>query len=556
MVSLLDVADPKNLKDILNLIDSEVSDRIPISQIMSELDTEVLNLLPTSGVMFEYVSKNISDVQNNINQTQTDLDATKNALTTKVNVSDITNIIQSNATTNKLPTDAAVVKYVEALLADLPSGGGGGIEYTAGNGIDIIDDVISIKNAVLDNIDNKISIEKITNSMLNTELTDKIPTESAVAEYINNAITDLPTGGAEYTAGTGIEITDNVIGVNSKVMLTDVYNVVPGTIEFASQKFGAPGVKIDKNGITVKSTSNLNEYISLYGNRVVFPRSEYSLTQEFNDTDNKGFNLRSTKSASNTGATQYRYTFEDLIPAEPSSKIAMRMTSSTFKPLESITILCSNEDVENDYKAGHLYRIDVDNSTTPYTHTITDITPVNGSSGSGGLAIKKYNYTTMTDLLTALNNISASSNIGTRNFVGITIANTSLPFNVIGYFKRVEYVENGESIVQLDTTQPNSSDVVYLNIRDDFKYNLTGYRLHQFERTSYTRSTSGSDYINTTTRQVIYIKSATSVYLQEDKEVFNSTTGRRTTTNTTYSIQYTKETLFASACTLVVLEED
>lgn len=183
MVSLLDVADPKNLKDILNLIDSEVSDRIHVSQIMSELDTEVLNLLPTSGVMFEYVSENITNVQNNINQTQTDLDATKNALITKVNVTDITNTIQSAATTNKLPTDAAVVNYVEALLASLPSD-----EYVEGTGIDITNHVISINQAMLSNINNKIGVEKITNTMLNTTLTDKIPTESAVAEYIDSEL--------------------------------------------------------------------------------------------------------------------------------------------------------------------------------------------------------------------------------------------------------------------------------------------------------------------------------------------------------------------------------
>lgn len=371
MVSLLDVADPKNLKDILNLIDSEVSDRIPVSQIMSELDTEVLNLLPTSGVMFEYVSRNITDVQNNIDQTQTDLDATKNALTTKVNVSDITNIIQSTATTNKLPTDAAVVNYVEALLASLPSD-----EYTAGNGIDIIDDVISIKNAVLDNIDSKISAEKITNSMLNTTLTDKIPTESAVAEYINSVITDLPTGGADYTAGTGINITDSIISVSDNVMLADKANVITGgSLKIASSPTSSQYVVIDNRSIVLRSSSNFGEQLYLYPDRVTYPRANYSIKQEFNDVYNYGLNLSYYSGYSGKGVSGYRYSFADLIPAEPSSKIEKRMTDQNYKPYESIVILCNNEDVENDYKAGHVYRINVDTSATPYTHTITDITP-------------------------------------------------------------------------------------------------------------------------------------------------------------------------------------
>ena len=268
-----------------------------------------------------------------------------------------------------------------------------GTGYTAGNGIDIIDNAISVKQSVLDNIDSKIGTEKITNSMLNTTLTDKIPTESAVAEYIENTIENLPTGGADYTAGTGIDITDNTISVADNVMMTDKANVITGgSLKIASSPTSSQYTIIDNRSIVIQDSTNFGYRLYLYPDGLIYPLANYRIMQEFNDVYNYGLHLSYYSGYSGKGVSKYRYSFTDLIPAEPSSKIEKRMTDTHYKPYESIVILCNNEDVQNDYKAGHLYRIDVDTSVTPYTHTITDITPVsnaNISVGTGSSIVKK-----------------------------------------------------------------------------------------------------------------------------------------------------------------------
>lgn len=294
-----------------------------------------------------------------------------------------------------------------------------GANYTAGNGIDITDNTISVQQELLatindtkaglddaqDELNKKLDENNITDTLIDTELEGKIPTDSAVVEYVENIIENLPTG-ADYTAGTGISITDNTISVTDEVMMTNEANVITGgSLKIASSPTSPQYISIENRSIRIRENSNSNYMFYLYPNGVIYPLANYQVIQEFNDVYDYGLHLSHNTGYSGKGVSKYRYSFADLIPAEPSSKIEKRMTDTHYKPYESVVILCNNEDVQNDYKLGHLYRIDVDTSTTPYTHTITDITVTNANISVGtGSSIVKKTFSNYADLYSYLLN--------------------------------------------------------------------------------------------------------------------------------------------------------
>ena len=143
------------------------------------------------------------------------------------------------------------------------TGGGGGSTYTAGSGIDITNDVISVDNTVATKtwVGNQgyltsVPSQYITETELATELSTYAlkseipePVSGASGVKVEDSIVSLDNpvglvagenititvsgdsaiiagqagGGATYTAGTGIDITNNVIGVDNTVaMKTDI----------------------------------------------------------------------------------------------------------------------------------------------------------------------------------------------------------------------------------------------------------------------------------------------------------------------------------------------
>lgn len=102
-------------------------------------------------------------------------------------------------------------------------GGGGGTSYTAGTGIDITNDVISVTGMVDTATFNTYS------GSVDTALSGKQDTLSAGTgiEISGNVISATGGGGgASYSAGTGIDITNDVISVSGVVMSSAVTSAV------------------------------------------------------------------------------------------------------------------------------------------------------------------------------------------------------------------------------------------------------------------------------------------------------------------------------------------
>lgn len=61
-----------------------------------------------------------------------------------------------------------------------------------------------------------------------TQVTDillqELETTKGDVKNLNDKVDNLPTGGAEYTAGTGIDITDNVISANTNIQIKGIFN--------------------------------------------------------------------------------------------------------------------------------------------------------------------------------------------------------------------------------------------------------------------------------------------------------------------------------------------
>lgn len=91
----------------------------------------------------------------------------------------------------KLPEPAS--REEEYLNAIAKKGGGGGTSYTAGDGIDITDDTISVDTDTIQ--------EKLT--------------AGTGINITNNTISATGGGGTTYTAGDGIDITNDTISVDT-----------------------------------------------------------------------------------------------------------------------------------------------------------------------------------------------------------------------------------------------------------------------------------------------------------------------------------------------------
>lgn len=89
---------------------------------------------------------------------------------------------------------------------------GGGGDYEAGYGIIINNNVISVNSALIPDI------ETVTN-MIDASI-DGLATEDYVTAYVDSHV----TGGPSYTAGTGIDITNDVISVSGVAFRSDLVN--------------------------------------------------------------------------------------------------------------------------------------------------------------------------------------------------------------------------------------------------------------------------------------------------------------------------------------------
>lgn len=126
--------------------------------------------------------------------------------------------------------------------------GGGGTEYTAGNGIDIIDDVISIKNAVLDNIDSKITEAKAT---------------EIVEQKISEADFKIVNGGAEIQKVTFQTYSALMSYLNNQINNYD-YKILGVTKDPSICVFFIDEINTSKNGIRVRNNNGITVDMDSY----------------------------------------------------------------------------------------------------------------------------------------------------------------------------------------------------------------------------------------------------------------------------------------------------
>lgn len=103
--------------------------------------------------------------------------------------------IASNSAVTEYATEAYVDEAIEEAISGIT-----GVNYTAGEYIDITNDVISVTGM---------------------PDTSEFVTSGDVETQINDAISGI-TGGTEYSAGTNINITDNTISVTGITSYTGV----------------------------------------------------------------------------------------------------------------------------------------------------------------------------------------------------------------------------------------------------------------------------------------------------------------------------------------------
>ena len=119
--------------------------------------------------------------------------------------------------------------------------GGGGSSYTAGDGISISNDEISVKagsNLSFDSSGNLNATDTTYTAGTNVSIsnqnvisaTDTTYTAGTGIDITNNVISATGGGGTSYTAGDGIDITNNVISVDEMASadMSEIIDPVPG----------------------------------------------------------------------------------------------------------------------------------------------------------------------------------------------------------------------------------------------------------------------------------------------------------------------------------------
>lgn len=251
-----------------------------VNNMISEIETQIINpYVAGDGIAIGSDNNEIS-VDKTVVATKTDLAAKQDILTAGENIRIENNVISA-------------------------VGGGEGHTYTAGAGIDITNDEISVDNTVAlkselfsgdyNDLTNKPTIPDIsglaTTDALTSGLATKQNTLTAGANITieNNVISSTASGGTTYTAGDNIDITNDVIsvpdleftepsqitGVDSKVKIngTEIYagleaqgnevgyfkiNPEEGGL-FSGSTFYNKGIDMKPNGFTFKDTANDKE---------------------------------------------------------------------------------------------------------------------------------------------------------------------------------------------------------------------------------------------------------------------------------------------------------
>ena len=111
------------------------------------------------------------------------------------------------------------------------SGGGGGTEYDAGWGIQILNNVISVNPSIIPVVTGFATKEELQDAV--ELVTGLIPTVQLNGNDQVTAINNYPLAGGSgtsYTAGNGIDITNNVISVDNTVALKTDIPVVTGFV--------------------------------------------------------------------------------------------------------------------------------------------------------------------------------------------------------------------------------------------------------------------------------------------------------------------------------------
>lgn len=169
------------------------------------------------------------------------------------------------------------------------SGQAGGSSYTAGTGIDITNDVISVDNTVAMKTDlpepisgasgitvndSVVSLDNPIGLVAGSNITIEVSGVSAIISSTGGG-----GGGSSYTAGTGIDITNNEISVDNTVALkTDVTAAVSGK----SDKFTV--LTYDVSTWSDFQTALSNNTVILAKNTIGSETDYYTLTNVVNNT--------------------------------------------------------------------------------------------------------------------------------------------------------------------------------------------------------------------------------------------------------------------------------
>lgn len=143
--------------------------------------------------------------------------------------------------------------------------GGGGTTYTAGNGIDISNDEISIDETVVA-LKSDIPADELPS--ITTGDAGKVLKVNSTEDGVEWG--SAGGGGGSYTAGTNIDITNDVISVTDTVELTDDYGSLDNTntingheVLLESEDSGNPAyrTKLDSSSLTVEDRGNYDNII-------------------------------------------------------------------------------------------------------------------------------------------------------------------------------------------------------------------------------------------------------------------------------------------------------
>ena len=231
------------------------------------------------------------------------------------------------------------VTGVSAIIS--AQGGGGGGAYTAGQYISIdSNDVIAVTGLEPLPDSEEVDFEEI--NLANYALVSAVPTvqlngSDQVTAINNHPIAGGGGGGTTYTAGNGIDITSNVISIDNTVALKTDIPVVTGYIPYSASGVELPNshFKIEPNGQAYKYGSQTVE--TVIPNESYYPQYFYASFQTVPTDKTITFTFDSY-SESGTPAKLYYYVYDSNWNSKGNTYVNITNNTASFSIDSSIVL--------------------------------------------------------------------------------------------------------------------------------------------------------------------------------------------------------------------------